>query len=257
MPMGEVVQAPVTPPLAPPGADVDTPMKFIHETSEIIEYGPGKKHRFISRQLPPVLAEANRTPSSASTDTFNTAEVVTVPPTPNMEMDSHSHVSIHSNDDETKEISDKQGLDEAHAAPAGIFVHRNTMYVTGTRWSGQDWLDDLRLTDQWTHLNNNAVHKTWRYKEAMSALRHFPRVTRLVGHSLGAAVVEKLGEETDLAYQSYNSPTPSWNPDPNRKHKSDVSAWDPLTFLNRGAKRHKTDVFNNPHSYHTLDLNAP
>ena len=58
--------------------------------------------------------------------------------------------------------------------------------------------------------------------------------------------------ENNMRSESYGSPTPTWNASDNPLHTSDRNWWDPVSILNRGARRHST--FANPHSYSNIEI---
>ena len=93
-------------------------------------------------------------------------------------------------------ITDAEGLDRAKDQEKRIYVHGNTMYLSGTSWrnkktgmpSLQDPWDDLKIP----------IYKTryaQRYKYAEEFMKQNPNIDRIVGHSLGGSVALELGNK--------------------------------------------------------------
>ena len=162
-----------------------------------------------------------------------------------------SSVQVAENPARAVRITDRDGMDEAWSSRDGIFIHRNTMYISGTR-NFPDVTDDLKLPAQWLGLNPGTVRTTQRYRDARAALDNTPNIKRVVGHSLGGVVAETLGQENNIRSESYGSPTPTWRADDNPMHTSDRNWWDPISMLNRGARRHSG--FANPHTYRNIEI---
>lgn len=100
------------------------------------------------------------------------------------------------------------------------------MYIAGTNpLNARDIADDVMLP-----FSGSAA--TRRYKIVRRALDAHPEVTRLVGHSLGAAVAERLAQERGLDHELYSAPRISWQND-SHSHRH----WlDPVSVLDRGAQ---------------------
>lgn len=111
------------------------------------------------------------------------------------------------------------------------------MYIAGTNpANARDIYDDISLP-----FSGAAASR--RYKIARRVLDVHPEITRLVGHSLGAAVAERLALERGLAKELYGAPRISWARD-SHSHRY----WlDPVSMLDRGAQGSWAPNFN-PHT---------
>eukprot|EP00438_Fugacium_kawagutii_P006517 Skav209110 [mRNA] locus=scaffold179:207051:209942:- [translate_table: standard] len=114
-------------------------------------------------------------------------------------------------------IEDRQGLTNAYRSPWGIYRTGNTLYISGTGGKDGDWEKDW--IDNFTKLPFRNAHNTQKYKDVMEALKQNPDVTRLVGHSLASAVVNKINEEQPNRFSSTTYATPTIKP--RRKGKQD------------------------------------
>ena len=104
-------------------------------------------------------------------------------------------------------IEDRQGLTNAYRSPSGIYRTGNTLYISGT--GGKDGDFERDWIDNFTKLPFRNAHNTQKYKDVMEALKKNPDVNRLVSHSLGSAVVNKINEEqpSKFATTTYATPT--------------------------------------------------
>ena len=98
----------------------------------------------------------------------------------------------------------EEGLRRAYASPDGTFVDRNVEYIAGTNpFDPRDLLDDLMIPLNMTRYGH-------RFEQAEKTLQEHPEVTRLVGHSLGAATSSALQKmyygKRDLHVVGYGSP---------------------------------------------------
>ena len=114
-------------------------------------------------------------------------------------------------------IEDRRGLWNAYNSKSGIYKTGNTLYISGTGGKDgsitQDILDDLLLVP------TRNVHHSEKYKDAMKAINESPEVSRLVGHSLASAVVNKINQEHPNKYSTTTYATPTIKP--KRKGKQD------------------------------------
>ena len=110
----------------------------------------------------------------------------------------------------TKRITDADGLDEAYKSPNRTYINGNTLYIAGTKGNliGNDWLQNYQhigipfITGQKVR-----VDQTERYKQAIAAYKSHPEVKNLVGHSLGGAVALELKKDNrDLTGRVYGTP---------------------------------------------------
>ena len=104
-------------------------------------------------------------------------------------------------------IEDRQGLTNAYRSPSGLYKTGNTLYISGT--GGKDGDFEKDWIDNFTKLPFRNAHNTQKYKDVMEALEKNPDVSRLVSHSLGSAVVNKINEEQPnrFATTTYATPT--------------------------------------------------
>eukprot|EP00438_Fugacium_kawagutii_P005784 Skav220136 [mRNA] locus=scaffold4510:111703:114411:+ [translate_table: standard] len=106
-----------------------------------------------------------------------------------------------------EKIEDRWGLTNAYRSPSGIYRTGKTLYISGTGGKdgdiNRDILDDLLL------LPTRNAHHTQKYRDVMEALKHNPDVSRLVSHSLGSAVVNKINEEQPHRFNTTTYATPA------------------------------------------------
>ena len=104
-------------------------------------------------------------------------------------------------------IEDRAGLTNACRSPSGIHRTGNTLYISGT--GGKDGDLNQDIWDDLIHLPTRNAHNTQKYKDVMEALKQNPDVSRLVGHSLSSAVINKINEEQPnrFATTTYATPT--------------------------------------------------
>ena len=114
-------------------------------------------------------------------------------------------------------IEDRQGLTNAYRSPSGIYRTGNTLYISGT--GGKDGDFEKDWIDNFTKLPFRNAHNTQKYKDVMEALKKNSDVSRLVSHSLGSAVVNKINEEQPNKFATTTYATPTIKP--RRKGKQD------------------------------------
>ena len=114
-------------------------------------------------------------------------------------------------------IEDRAGLTNAYRSPSGIHRTGNTLYISGAGGKDGDFTRDW--IDNFTKLPFRNAHNTQKYKDVMEALKENPDVTRLVGHSLGSAVINKINEEQPNRFATTTFATPAVKP--RRKGKQD------------------------------------
>ena len=132
-------------------------------------------------------------------------------------------------------VTDVHGLSRAYASNNSIWQHGDTLYVSGSS-SLRDWQHNVLIP-------LGQVRQTPRYSQAVTYLSLYgPRVTRVVGHSLGAAVATALAADYGLTAVRYNRPGVSWE----RDVSSHRHAFDLVSVLDRGAQ---TTYSTHPHSY--------
>ena len=106
-----------------------------------------------------------------------------------------------------EKVEDRFGLTNAYRSPSGIYRTGKTLYISGT--GGKDGDFERDWIDNFTKLPFRNAHNTQKYKDVMEALKKNPDVTRLVGHSLASAVINKINEEQPnrFATTTYATPT--------------------------------------------------
>eukprot|EP00438_Fugacium_kawagutii_P017939 Skav236599 [mRNA] locus=scaffold3534:80688:83717:- [translate_table: standard] len=106
-----------------------------------------------------------------------------------------------------EKMEDRWGLTNAYRSPSGIYKSGKTLYISGAGGKdgdiNRDILDDLLL------LPTRNAHHTQKYRDAMNALKENPDVSRLVGHSLASAVINKINEEQPNRFNSTTYATPT------------------------------------------------
>ena len=107
-------------------------------------------------------------------------------------------------------IEDRQGLTNAYRSPSGLYKTGNTLYISGT--GGKDGDFEKDWIDNFTKLPFRNAHNTQKYKDVMEALEKNPDVSRLVSHSLGSAVVNKINEEQPNRFATTTFATPTIKP---------------------------------------------
>lgn len=140
-----------------------------------------------------------------------------------------------------RELDDVEGLDHAYDNLSNhTYIAGNTEYVAGTdlrHTPGQDVYDDV------VHIPTRTVSEAARYKQARRELLKKPWIKRLVGHSLGGAVVQRLADEfPDVEFVTYGAPTLSSGRGIAYRHPGD-----PISMTNSEAVNQL--YIGNPHSY--------
>ena len=146
-------------------------------------------------------------------------------------------------------INDTQGLQRAYAAPSRIYRNKNTLYIAGTR----DFSD---VTQDWIKIPFHRIPETTRYRTANEYLNSTEGqgINRFVGHSLGAVVAGELEKRRNIKSTQYGAPVFDIIPR-NPFHAPDRTAcrFDPVAFLDFGAKKVDCPDRINPHSYKGLE----
>lgn len=104
-------------------------------------------------------------------------------------------------------IEDRHGLTNAYRSPLGLYKSGSTLYISGTGGKDGDWEKDW--IDNFTKLPFRNAHNTQKYKDVMEMLNQSPEINRLVSHSLGSAVVNKINEEQPNKFASTTYATPT------------------------------------------------
>eukprot|EP00438_Fugacium_kawagutii_P024324 Skav216808 [mRNA] locus=scaffold135:18520:21602:+ [translate_table: standard] len=106
-----------------------------------------------------------------------------------------------------EKTEDRWGLTNAYRSPSGIYRTGKTLYISGTGGKDGDFTRDW--IDNFTKLPFRNAHNTQKYHDVMDALKKNPDVSRLVSHSLGSAVVNKINEEMPNRFTSTTYATPT------------------------------------------------
>eukprot|EP00438_Fugacium_kawagutii_P027429 Skav217155 [mRNA] locus=scaffold2621:341721:344436:+ [translate_table: standard] len=106
-----------------------------------------------------------------------------------------------------EKMEDRHGLTNAYRSPSGLYRSGKTLYISGTGGKDGDFTKDW--IDNFTKLPFRNAHNTQKYRDVMEALKHNPDVSRLVSHSLGSAVVNKINEEQPNRFTSTTYATPT------------------------------------------------
>ena len=83
----------------------------------------------------------------------------------------------------------------------------STLYVSGT--GGKDGDINQDILDDLFRLPTRNAHNTQKYKDVMEMLKKSPEIDRLVSHSLGSAVVNKINEEQPDKFATTTYATPA------------------------------------------------
>eukprot|EP00438_Fugacium_kawagutii_P017838 Skav201727 [mRNA] locus=scaffold311:665528:668862:+ [translate_table: standard] len=106
-----------------------------------------------------------------------------------------------------EKMEDRWGLTNAYRSLSGLYRSGKTLYISGTGGKDGDFTKDW--IDNFTKLPFRNAHNTQKYQDVMEALKHNPDVSRLVSHSLGSAVVNKINEEQPNRFNSTTYATPT------------------------------------------------
>ena len=140
-------------------------------------------------------------------------------------------------------IEDRVGLERAYAAEVGLYDVGDTLFIAGTR-DLHDWYDDMKIPFQ-------ATNKAWRAREASMVLDKNPKLTRVVGHSLGGAVALDLQKRNPtLQSVTYGAPVLDINPFVHNERYRHMG--DPVSAFDWGAESWLPPKGGHPHSYHDL-----
>ena len=104
-------------------------------------------------------------------------------------------------------IEDRWGLNNAYKSKSGLYKTGNTLYISGT--GGKDGSITRDIMDDLLLLPTRNAHNTEKYRDVMKELNNDDDITRLVSHSLGSAVVNKINEEKPNKYNSATYATPT------------------------------------------------
>ena len=142
-------------------------------------------------------------------------------------------------------LEDRQGLKNAYDSPSGLYKVNKTLYISGT--TGKDGSITRDILDDLIHLPSRNAENTEKYKDAIKMLEKSPEITRIIGHSLGAAVVNTLDQNFPNRFETTTYATPAVKPKrkgkQNPKHRDWRNPNDPVSVLDGYAI---TSSFNDP-----------
>ena len=144
-----------------------------------------------------------------------------------------------------EKLEDRQGLKNAYDSPSGLYKTGKTLYISGT--TGKDGSITRDILDDLIHLPSRSAENTEKYKDAIKMLEQSPEITRIIGHSLGAAVVNTLNQNFPNRFETTTYATPAVKPKrkgkQNPKHRDYRNPNDPVSVLDGYAI---TSSFNDP-----------
>ena len=116
-----------------------------------------------------------------------------------------------------EKLEDRAGLKNAYDSPSGLYKTGKTLYISGT--TGKDGSITRDIIDDLIHLPTRSAERTEKYKDAIKMLEQSPEITRIIGHSLGSAVVNTLDQNFPNRFETTTYATPAVKP--KRKGKQD------------------------------------
>ena len=116
-----------------------------------------------------------------------------------------------------EKLEDRQGLKNAYDSPSGLYKTGKSLYISGT--TGKDGSITRDILDDLIHLPSRRAEHTEKYKDAIKMLEQSPEITRIIGHSLGSAVVNTLDQNFPNRFETTTYATPAVKP--KRKGKQD------------------------------------
>ena len=116
-------------------------------------------------------------------------------------------------------LEDRQGLKNAYDSPSGLYKTGKTLYISGT--TGKDGSITRDILDDLIHLPSRKAENTEKYKDVMNMLNKSPEITRLVGHSLASAVINRINELQPNKFESTTYATPAIKPQRKKGEKQD------------------------------------
>lgn len=138
---------------------------------------------------------------------------------------------------------DKKWLDKAYESPDDMSYDQfsGTLYLAGTKRKEDMWANAAILT--------GTLGRTERYKFAKHIFETL-RPHRVVGHSLGAAIAEKIAQTHSTApveFVLYGAPRVSGRHETDPRIISYNHYGDPISMFDQAAIT--TPVLRNPHTY--------
>ena len=104
-------------------------------------------------------------------------------------------------------IEDRRGLWNAYSSPTGLYKTGKTLYISGT--GGKDGSINRDIMDDLLLVPTRNFHHSEKYKDAKKEINESPEVSRLVGHSLASAVINKINQEQPHRFHTTTYATPT------------------------------------------------
>ena len=145
-----------------------------------------------------------------------------------------------------EKLEDRAGLKNAYDSPSGLYKTGKTLYISGT--TGKDGSITRDILDDLIHLPSRGAERTEKYKDVMKMLEQSPEVSRLVGHSLASAVINRINELQPNKFETTTYATPAVKPkrtgkqDPRRRDYRNPN--DPVSVLDGYAITSSFDETN-------------
>ena len=145
-----------------------------------------------------------------------------------------------------EKLEDRQGLKNAYDSPSGLYKTGKTLYISGT--TGKDGSITRDILDDLIHLPSRGAERTEKYKDVMKMLEQSPEVSRLVGHSLASAVINRINQLQPNKFETTTYATPAVKPkrtgkqDPRRRDYRNPN--DPVSVLDGYAITSSFDETN-------------
>ena len=144
-----------------------------------------------------------------------------------------------------EKLEDRAGLKNAYSSPSGLYKTGKTLFISGT--TGKDGSITRDIIDDLIHLPTRSAERTEKYKDAIKMLEQSPEITRVVGHSLGSAVVNTLDQNFPNRFETTTYATPAVKPKrkgkQDRRHRDFRNPNDPVSALDGYAI---TSSFDDP-----------
>ena len=118
-----------------------------------------------------------------------------------------------------EKLEDRQGLKNAYDSPSGLYKTGKTLYISGT--TGKDGSITRDILDDLIHLPSRGAERTEKYEDVMKMLEQSPEVSRLVGHSLASAVINRINELQPNKFETTTYATPAVKPKRKQGEKQD------------------------------------
>ena len=118
-----------------------------------------------------------------------------------------------------EKLEDRAGLKNAYDSPSGLYKTGKSLYISGT--TGKDGSITRDILDDLIHLPTRNAENTEKYKDAIKMLEQSPEITRIIGHSLGSAVVNTLDQNFPNRFETTTYATPAVKPKRKKGQKQD------------------------------------